>query len=35
METKLGQIIEGKVVGNIHDKKRNEGTQKINEESDK
>ncbi len=34
MKSMLGLIIEGKVVENIHDEKRNEEIKKINKEGD-
>lgn len=34
MKNKLGWVIEGRVVGNIHDEKRNEEIKKMNKESD-
>jgi hypothetical protein len=34
MKNKLGLIIEGKVVENIHDEKRNEKITRMNKESD-
>ncbi len=34
MKNKLGIVIEGRVVGNIYDERRNEEIKKKNEESD-